>query len=646
VPDATGSAPVVDEPGAAVYIPLVSFPLDRRPETAVIEDIRGFVEVQDETGSWTAVANPTTIAAGQRLRTGVYSQASLSFYDGSQAVLGPNSELSLDTIDAQLPESGFRTVVMTQWLGESEHDVQFRNDGGSRYEVKSPNGTGIARGTTFHVLVTADLRARYTVSKGRVDVIALNVTVSVTAGQTSAIPTGAAPTQPAFRVTGEGVVSQIGPEWVIGGQVFQTDDQTIIVGDPRVGDRVWVEGHLLADGARLADRIILLHRTPANRFTITGQVDAIGADAWTVAGQTILVDESTDVEAGIAAGDVVQVTGLIQDDGSLLAERIRLVEADTGLPFEFTGVVQSINGDAWMISGVAIVIDADTEIEEGISVGDLVNVEGWIDAGGVWLADEIKRVEEEEARFEMTGSVDSVDPWMVAGISFTTDEWTEIEEGIAAGDLVKVEGHILADGTWVADEIKLLTEEDHLTFEFYGTVGSTDPWVVSGITLPVTEETAVDPGIMVGDLVKVMVTILPDGSWQVVSIVLVNSAGDDAGCFSVTAVVVSFSDNRLTVDAWPVFQLDDAIELAGQIQPGSIITLYACVDETGKLVVLDIILYMPAPVDVPAPPPPGGSGGKVTLCHSPNSKNPHTITVDQAAVQTHLNHGDTLGACP
>jgi hypothetical protein len=40
--------------------------------------------------------------------------------------------------------------------------------------------------------------------------------------------------------------------------------------------------------------------------------------------------------------------------------------------------------------------------------------------------------------------------------------------------------------------------------------------------------------------------------------------------------------------------------------------------------------------------------GKMDICHIPpgNPSNAHTITVSTAAVSTHLNHGDTLGACP
>ena len=56
----------------------------------------------------------------------------------------------------------------------------------------------------------------------------------------------------------------------------------------------------------------------------------------------------------------------------------------------------------------------------------------------------------------------------------------------------------------------------------------------------------------------------------------------------------------------------------------------------------------------PAPGPPVGGGAeegeqpgeKATLCHNAGSKNAKTIEVGADAVDEHLAHGDTLGACP
>ena len=50
---------------------------------------------------------------------------------------------------------------------------------------------------------------------------------------------------------------------------------------------------------------------------------------------------------------------------------------------------------------------------------------------------------------------------------------------------------------------------------------------------------------------------------------------------------------------------------------------------------------VPPPTNTPEPPPPPTDEPKVTLCHNGN-----TISVNQSSVQAHLDHGDTLGACP
>jgi hypothetical protein len=262
--------------------------------------------------------------------------------------------------------------------------VQFRNDGGSRYEVNTPAGSGIARGTQFSVSVTPELLAEFAVSEGRVDVTGLNQTVSVVAGQATAVLAGSPPQPPAFRIYGEGEVSQIGAVWVIAGQSFQTNDRTRINGNPQVGDVVRVEGRLLDDGSRLADRITLLRRAVANRFTLSGEVSAIAPTVWTVAGQTILVDADTRLDDDIAVGDRVRVQGVILAGGTLRAERIEKIRRPgPPLPLHRAGRNNRRNSGPFPASIIAST--SATRLDDGLVIGDLVEVNGRI-LGMAWLA--------------------------------------------------------------------------------------------------------------------------------------------------------------------------------------------------------------------------------------------------------------------
>lgn len=621
VVDTAVSGTAVTDPAATntvtAYLPMLSTSLNLNAQTAAVEVVAGLVEIQGADGAWTAVNKLSTAAAGQRLRTGSLSQATLTFYDGSQAHLGANTELSINELNAQLLADGFRTVILTQHVGESEHDVEFRNDGGSRYEVNTPAGAGIARGTKFQVLVTPDLLAQFAVTEGKVDVTGLSQTVSVIAGQTTAVLAGSPPQPPDFRITGEGEVSQIGSVWIIAGQTFQTHNQTIITGNPQVGDLVYVAGRLLADGSRMADHILLLRPTLNNRFTLTGPVESINATAWTVAGQTILVNEATQIDDDIEVGNRVRVTGIILPGGGLQGREIEKLDDQPGFPFRFTGVVEAIGAENWTISGVTIAVNSQTNIEDDMAIGDIAEVRGWILADGTWLARRIKLVQDDLPTFAITGRVQSIDPWQVAGISFETRDWTAVEPGIETGDRVRVRGVILADGTWVASTIDRLADDDDddddNTIVLIGIVNSMNPWVVNGLPLVVTDDTVILGNIAIGELVMVRIRLDDDGTWQVLSIrPLLPDFG--FGCFIINTLVIGIQPNQLALQGWPAIQWDDDddLEFVGNIENNGVITFPICIRFDGTIIIIGpiIVIYQPIIIIVPPPqPPPGGGGG-------------------------------------
>jgi hypothetical protein len=660
VPEPTSEAPTAqktpsEEPSESAYtllLPRVSSPEVHDPAFATLRDPQGLVEVQAQDGTWKRVSAGGVVAAGQRVRTGGLSSVSLVFNDDSQARLGPDTEVLVEELNAHSSD-GPRIVVLTQLIGETDHQVIPVTGYESRYEVRTPSATGIAKGTAFQVRVSRSHLTRFSVDEGEVAVTGGNSRVDVLARQATVVSADGALDTPAFRITGEGEVNQIGLTWIIAGLTFETYEDTVIVGNPQVGDWVYVDGRLLADGTRIADRIRLLRRSPANRFAITGRVEAIGAEEWTVAGQVIQISEETDIDEEIEPQDLVRVEGVILEDGVLLAEQIRLMEETPGLPFSFTGVVQEIISDTWRISGVVITVDAETQMDEGLEVGDIVDVRGWILDDGSWLATTIERAEDVERTFEISGVVENVDPWKVAGISFETEAWTEIDPDIEIGDLVRVKGRILEDGTWVASSIERLDgdeEDDDLQIVFVGPVDGIDPWVVSGIPLEVDENTVIDEDIALGDLVRVTVSILSDGSWLATRIERLELDGGGQGCVYITAVVAEVGPGWVLPEGWSVIDLD-GVSVEGELQVGSVILMLVCVADDGSIDVVSIVvIYQPQPVTPPTPtpgaPPPGhDEDARVTICHKPNSKNPHTITISRAALQAHLDHGDTLGPC-
>jgi hypothetical protein len=97
----------------------------------------------------------------------------LLFFDKSQTRLGPMTEVSVDQLDAQA--DGPRTVRLTQWIGETDHDVTPSSNAQSRYEVNTPHGTGTAQGTSFHVQVNKSQITHIAVDEGAVAVANLNV---------------------------------------------------------------------------------------------------------------------------------------------------------------------------------------------------------------------------------------------------------------------------------------------------------------------------------------------------------------------------------------------------------------------------------------------------------------------------------------
>jgi len=253
-----------------------------------------------------------------------------------------------------------------------------------------------------------------------------------------------------------------------------------------------------------------------------------------------------------------------------------------------------------------------------------------------------------ETTFEIVGELQSTDPWAVTGNTFATRETTQIDEGLEPGDLVKVKGVILEDGTWLANSIEQMEEQTNPTIILIGKVASIDPWVVNGITLNVTSDTVITGEITPDMIVRVEILLLEDGTWEVLSIAPLGDFTDVPGCATITAKVVSVNGNEIQFADWPVITLGENITIesdsgeAGTLSADQTVLVVLCASDDGTIVITHIIILDTDDDDTPAE----GEGEKVLVCHKPDKKGGHTLSISSSAVPAHLGHGDKLGPCP
>lgn len=247
--------------------------------------------------------------------------------------------------------------------------------------------------------------------------------------------------------------------------------------------------------------------------------------------------------------------------------------------------------------------------------------------------------------FELVGELENTNPWKVTGNTFATRDSTQIGEGLEVGELVRVKGIILEDGTWLATSIEPAEKQVDSTLTLIGKVNSIDPWLVNGLKLNVTSDTVITGKIVPNMIVRVEILLLNDGTWEVVSITPLSNFTEIPGCATVFTKVENVDGNEVQFTGWPVVKLDEDVKIendgggAGKLAAGQSVLVVVCAPENGQVMITHIIILTSKDEDT------SPNAGKVVICHKPDKKGGHTLSVSSDAVPAHLAHGDKLGAC-
>ena len=209
-------------------------------------------------------------------------------------------------------------------------------------------------------------------------------------------------------------------------------------------------------------------------------------------------------------------------------------------------------------------------------------------------------------------------------------------------------GVILQGETWVAYSIESTEDQTDPIFILIGIVDSVDPWVVNGITLHVTDETEIQGTITPGMIVRVEILLLPDGTWEVLSISRMGDLTETPGCATIIATVLSINGNEVQFLGWPTtvtLEEDTQIENDGEtVSANQVVLAAVCISDNGQIIITQIIVLNVKNDD--GDEDTSGNEEKVLVCHKPDKKGGHTISISESAVPAHLAHGDILGPCP
>ncbi|MCH8191762.1 MAG: hypothetical protein IIC80_10480, partial [Chloroflexi bacterium] len=169
-----------------------------------------------------------------------------------------------------------------------------------------------------------------------------------------------------------------------------------------------------------------------------------------------------------AVGNLIDVKAVLQEDGSLLAQKIEGDKGDGRVASgtaDVRGVLEAIRDDGTLVvNGISVALSALTEREGDLQVGDFVIAEGLVQADGSLLARAVEsKGSAEEAdiaelsNVEIKGIIEMVNEdgtFIVNGITVGVSILTEIKGALVEGASVKVEGVFLDDGTVLARELK------------------------------------------------------------------------------------------------------------------------------------------------------------------------------------------------
>ncbi len=152
--------------------------------------------------------------------------------------------------------------------------------------------------------------------------------------------------------------------WIICNRVVLVTENTSIQGQPEIGALAEVKGIRMAGDAVLARSIRVIVASAYAEVEFEGAIESIAETDWTVNGITVTLSPVTVIRGVPELGRGAEVKGVLQPDGSVLAQVITIKGSESTVQVDIEGLVEEIEPTSWLVAGTRVSIGTGTFIDD------------------------------------------------------------------------------------------------------------------------------------------------------------------------------------------------------------------------------------------------------------------------------------------
>ncbi len=359
--------------------------------------------------------------------------------------------------------------------------------------------------------------------------------------------------------------------------------------------------HVFGTVAAVSDTQITIQPTIADADPITfdltnsTRISLRGVVSELQDGVRVVIVAERDEETGEISTEAIEVSVVrptASVDVSLTAE-IRV----TTIPASIKGVFQRIDPlGRWVVSGTVVVVNIDTEIDQGIVVGEEIEIDGYLSPDDTIAAAEIRRVVKQQvarrARFEgVFEGEDAEGRWIINGHALVVDHRSDTDGQPEVGESVIVSAVELDDGTLVVREIENIgftrKSLETKTVTIQGTLRAQVEdglWRVNAFLVRLDSDTTITGHVAIGSPVRVTALRRATGGLLAISIEgLSRSEPKVEKTVSIEGIVTRIDEDGAIMVGERTINTSDLTEIEGDLTEGVQVKVSAVITDDQTL---------------------------------------------------------------